>query len=223
MAPISLSQAHLAEIARRGVPVPAYDRARLERRIVHVGVGGFHRAHLAVYADELAAAGGDWGIVGLGLLRQDAAMADALGRQDHLYTLIEKGDGEPTAEVIGSIVGFVHAPAGHDAAGGRAHRLAGDGDPLADGHRGRLRRARAGADGRPAAAPRSTGSPPRSRSAAPAAAGPLTILSCDNLPGNGAAARQATLAAARASTPASPAGCRSTAPSRTRWSTASRR
>ena len=36
--------------------------------IVHVGVGGFHRAHLAVYAHELASQGSEWGIVGLGLL-----------------------------------------------------------------------------------------------------------------------------------------------------------
>ena len=66
--PVSLTQAHLAEIAQLGVPVPGYDRGRLAPRIVHVGVGGFHRAHLAVYAHELAAAGGDWGIAGLGLL-----------------------------------------------------------------------------------------------------------------------------------------------------------
>src|SRR3954467_14113844 len=115
-APISVGQAHLTEIAGRGVPVPAYDRAQLAPRIVHVGVGGFHRAHLAVYAHELASNGGDWGIVGLGLLEQDARMADALRAQDHLYTLIEKGGGQPSAAVIGSIIGYVHAPDGDDAA-----------------------------------------------------------------------------------------------------------
>ena len=62
---ISLSQAHLADIARLGVPVPAYDRSRLAPRIVHVGVGGFHRAHLALYVHELAGEGADWGIAGL--------------------------------------------------------------------------------------------------------------------------------------------------------------
>src|SRR6266536_6174292 len=66
--PVSVGQAQLTEIARRGVPVPTYDRGRLAPRILHVGVGGFHRAHLAVYAHELASDGGDWGIVGLGLL-----------------------------------------------------------------------------------------------------------------------------------------------------------
>jgi len=94
---IELGQARLAEVARRGVPVPAYDRAALAPRIVHVGVGGFHRAHLAVYAHELAAAGERWGITGLGLLEQDAQMAEALAAQDHLYTLIVKGGGEPSA------------------------------------------------------------------------------------------------------------------------------
>ena len=108
--PISLSQAHLGEIALRRVPVPAYERARLDPRIVHVGVGGFHRAHLALYLDDLAARGGTWGVVGLGLLPHDAAMADALRPQDFLYTLIEKGRGEPSARVVGTITGFVHAP-----------------------------------------------------------------------------------------------------------------
>ena len=83
---------------------------------MHVGVGGFHRAHLAVYVHELAARGGGWGIVGLGLLAGDAEMAAALSGQDCLYTLIEKDGGEPSAQVIGSITRFVHAPAGHDAA-----------------------------------------------------------------------------------------------------------
>src|SRR3954452_24474996 len=114
--PISLRQDQLGAIALRGVPIPRYDRGRLEARIVHIGVGGFHRAHFALYAHELASAGGNWGIVGLGLLPHDAAMAAALGGQDHLYTWVEKGSGEPSAAVIGSIIGFVHAPDGQDAA-----------------------------------------------------------------------------------------------------------
>jgi mannitol 2-dehydrogenase len=192
---VSLGQAHLAEIARRGVSVPAYDRERLGPRIVHVGVGGFHRAHLALYTHELASAGGDWGIVGLGLLDHDAAMAAALRAQDHLYTLIEKGNGEPSAAVIGSIVGYVHAPRGDDPAvtelvaspstailsmtiteGGYAEPSP---EQVASGAGATFDRLAAALAER------------RER-----AAGPLTILSCDNLPGNGDAARRAMLAAA---------------------------
>ena len=114
--PIRLGQARLAEIALSGIPVPTYDRARLEPAIVHVGVGGFHRAHLAVYVHELASRGSGWGIAGLGLLAGDAEMAAALSGQDCLYTLIEKDGGEHSAQVIGSITSFVHAPPGHDAA-----------------------------------------------------------------------------------------------------------
>jgi mannitol 2-dehydrogenase len=193
--PISLSQAQLAEIARRGVPVPVYDRARLAARIVHIGVGGFHRAHFAQYTHELAAAGSDWGIVGLGLLPQDAEMAAALSGQDYLYTLIEKGSGEPSAEVIGSITGFVHAPDGHDAAvaeliGSPTTSIlsltvteAGYSEPTPE---------------QPGAGAWTT----FDRIAAALAirraraAGPLTILSFDNIPGNGAAARRATMSAA---------------------------
>jgi mannitol 2-dehydrogenase len=184
--PITLSQDHLAEIGLRGIPVPTYDRSRLEPRIVHIGVGGFHRAHFALYTHELAEAGSDWGIVGLGLLPQDAAMRAALGAQDNLYTLIEKGNGEPQAAVIGSITAFVHAPNGNEAAvadlvAAPATAVlsltvteAGYTDPSVTFDRIAaalaVRRERGGT--------------------------PLTILSFDNMPGNGNAARRATMAAA---------------------------
>jgi mannitol 2-dehydrogenase len=194
-APITLSQAHLAQIARRGVPVPAYDRGRLAPRIVHVGVGGFHRAHLAVYVHELASDGSDWGIDGLGLLSQDAQMAAALGAQDGLYTLIEKGSGEPSAAVIGSIVGYVHAPDGHDAAVARL--VASPATSILS-----LTVTESGyAEPSPEQAASGAGATFHRLAAAlevrrDSAAGPLTILSCDNLPGNGDAARHATLSAA---------------------------
>jgi mannitol 2-dehydrogenase len=193
--PIRLGQASLAEIARNGIPVPTYDRARLRPAIVHVGVGGFHRAHLAVYVHELASRGSGWGIVGLGLLAGDAEMAAALGGQDCLYTLIEKDGGEPSAQVIGSITDFVHAPPGHDDAASEliAARGAailsltvtesGYSEPVATdpaaGRRTTFDRIAAALAAR------------RDRSA-----GPLTILSCDNVPRNGDAARGATLSAA---------------------------
>jgi mannitol 2-dehydrogenase len=193
--PVSLGQAHLAEIAERGVPVPTYDRGGLAPRLVHVGVGGFHRAHLALYVHELATAGGDWGIVGLGLLAQDAAMAEALGAQDHLYTLIEKGNGSPSAAVIGSIIGYVHAPPGHDAA--VAELVASPATAILS-----LTITEAGY-AEPSAEQAASGAGATFDRLAAAlavrrerAAGPLTILSCDNLPGNGDAARRATLAAA---------------------------
>jgi mannitol 2-dehydrogenase len=188
-APISLNQAHLAEIANRGVPVPVYDRARLEARIVHIGVGGFHRAHFALYTHELAEAGSDWGIVGLGLLPQDAEMAAALTGQDFLYTLITKGNGEPCAEVIGSITGYVHAPDGQDAA--VAELIASPTTAILSltvTEAGYSDEAEARNSFDRIAAALATR---RARSV-----GPLTILSFDNIPGNGDAARQATLSAA---------------------------
>ena len=197
--PLTLGQATLAEIARRGVPVPRYDRRRLEPRIVHVGVGGFHRAHLAVYAHDLASAGSEWGIVGLGLLPHDAAMAEALSSQDFLYTLIEKGGGEPSAQVIGTIIGFVHAP-GHGGDAAVAELVAAPTTAILS-----LTITEAGYV-EPAPGTRTT----FDRIAAALAArrdrgsGPLTILSCDNLPGNGTAARRAALAAAARVDPALP-------------------
>jgi mannitol 2-dehydrogenase len=188
---IELRQDHLAAIRRRGVPVPTYDRGRLAPRIVHVGVGGFHRAHLAVYAHELASAGGDWGIVGLGLLPHDAEMKAALSSQDHLYALIEKGNGEPSAEVIGSIVGFVHGPPGEEAA--VAELIAAPTTAILSMTVTEAGYAEPTAGGEPTTFDRIAAALAVRRDRA---AGPLTVLSCDNLPGNGAAAQAATLAAA---------------------------
>ncbi len=46
--PIRLGDDALTALAARGVEVPGFDRSTLVPRIVHIGVGGFHRAHLAV-------------------------------------------------------------------------------------------------------------------------------------------------------------------------------
>lgn len=86
-----LSSSNLAMIAAT-VPVPSYDRERLRTGIVHIGVGGFHRAHEAMYIDSLMerGTGHDWGITGVGLLPGDRRMADVMAKQDCLYTLVLK-------------------------------------------------------------------------------------------------------------------------------------
>src|SRR5215468_1175743 len=81
---------------------PTYDPARHGRGIVHLGIGAFHRAHQADYTDAaLAAAGGDWRILGASL--RSVELADALNPQNGLYTLIERGASGVRARLIGSI------------------------------------------------------------------------------------------------------------------------
>lgn len=105
-------QASLLPSIDSAVVVPSYDRNALRRSIVHIGVGGFHRAHLATYVDELCGRGHtDWSIVGCGVLDGDVAMADALGAQDHLYTLITRGASDTDVQVIASIVDYLLAAA----------------------------------------------------------------------------------------------------------------
>src|SRR3954447_15176906 len=97
--PIPLRADTLAEIGER-IAVPTYDRSRLTAGVVHLGVGGFHRAHEAMYHDELLSDGGalDWAIGGVGVMPRDQPMRDALAAQDRLYTLMLKhGDGSQTA------------------------------------------------------------------------------------------------------------------------------
>ncbi len=97
-----------------GVRAPGYDRSALRAGIVHVGVGHFHRAHHALYLDDLFTAGlaHDWAVSGLGVMPGDGALRDALGQQDWLYTLTEKtADGQWDSRVIGAIRGYDYAPA----------------------------------------------------------------------------------------------------------------
>lgn len=90
---MKLNRQHLPLLAT-AVARPSYDPAQLRQGIVHIGVGGFHRAHQAAYTDALMNRGEalDWAICGAGLRSDDRAMRDALAAQDYLYTLYELGD-----------------------------------------------------------------------------------------------------------------------------------
>ena len=95
------------------VAKPTYARDEISVGIVHFGVGGFHRAHQAYYVDQLLEQGKakDWGICGVGVLPGDRKMKDALAAQDGLYTLIlVNPDGTRDVRVIGSIVDYRFAP-----------------------------------------------------------------------------------------------------------------
>ncbi len=112
---IPLNQANLAAIAERSpeVELPAYDRTKVTVGMVHFGVGGFHRAHQAMYLDRLMNQGKalDWGLCGVGVLPGDERMKNVMANQDCLYTLVTKApDGTQDPRVIGSIVEYLFAP-----------------------------------------------------------------------------------------------------------------
>jgi fructuronate reductase len=106
----------LSAAALKSLPVdvaaPQYDRAGLTPGIVHLGIGAFHRAHMAVYVDSLLASHPDWGIVGASLRRPDTR--DALAPQDCLYTLAARGATGTACRVIGSVVDIIDANAQRD-------------------------------------------------------------------------------------------------------------
>ncbi|MDV7141393.1 mannitol dehydrogenase family protein [Tropicimonas sp. TH_r6] len=84
------------------VAAPGFTPSEHGTGIVHLGLGAFFRAHQAVYTDDaLARSGGNWRILGVSL--RSTAPADELAPQDGLYTLIERGAGEPKARIIGAI------------------------------------------------------------------------------------------------------------------------
>lgn len=201
--PIPLTAGNLEAIAARGVTVPTYDRSAVTAGIVHLGVGAFHRVHQAVYTDDVLAAGATtWGICGVGVLPQDAQMAEVLRSQDHLYTVVEKVDDGVSARVIGSIVDYLLAPEDPEAVvakiadpatkivsltitegGYSVNEATGSFDPtpevLADLEPGTTPSTAFGLVVAGLARRRERGT------------GPLTVMSCDNLPGNGDLAKLA--------------------------------
>lgn len=91
-----------------GVQLPRYDRKAVTPGIVHLGIGAFHRAHQAVVIDDVLERDSSWGIVGASLRRPDTK--EALEPQDGLYTVLVK-DGEARApRVIGSVLQVFDAP-----------------------------------------------------------------------------------------------------------------
>jgi mannitol 2-dehydrogenase len=202
---------------RGRVPVPGYDRDLVTQGVVHVGVGGFHRAHQAMYHDRMMneGAGLDWGICGVGVLAADRQMQQALDAQDGLYTLVLKhADGTYEPRVIGSIVKYLFAPENPEAViekmaaettrivsltvtegGYNVSDITGEFDAASPGvlH-----------DLAPGAAPRTifglvTEALRRRRQRG---LGPFTVVSCDNLPGNGQLSKRVFTAFARLADPA---------------------
>ena len=107
-------EATLSDKTLSGLPknlnTPRYDRRQLTASIIHIGVGNFHRAHLAWYVHRLMQQGlaHDWGILGAGVRPQDNLMRDRLLKQDCLTTLIELDPhGSQSIEVTGAMLDFL--------------------------------------------------------------------------------------------------------------------
>ena len=193
------------------VGIPHYDRSGITGGIVHFGVGAFHRSHEAMFIHRILESGiTDWGIVGVGTLPGDSAMRDALVAQDCLYTLVTTSPhGEVVPTVIGSIIEYIFAP--DDAAavlaridapttrivsltitegGYGVNDATGEFDPSDEATLADLAGFASGA------VPRSPLGFITAGLAARRAAGrvPFTVMSCDNIQGNGEMASNAIIA-----------------------------
>ena len=172
------------------VAVPEYDRASVTSGIVHIGVGGFHRAHEAVYTEDLLGQGStnDWGICGVGFRPEDRTMRDALAAQDCLYTVVTRDADGDKARIIGSLVRYLFAPeeaqAFRDALASPQTRIVSL--TITEGGYGTDAAAQPGS----VFAFLAEALQQRRSAGIPA----FTVLSCDNLPGNGDAAKAALLA-----------------------------
>lgn len=205
---MKLNKQNLSQLAAT-VARPLYARADTRQGIAHIGVGGFHRAHQAFYTDALMNLGEglDWSICGIGLRPEDRAVRDALAEQDYLYTLCELGDTDDTeTRIIGSISNMLLAEDGVQAL---IDKLASpeirivsltitEGGYCIDDSNGQFmdHLPQIHYDLAHPTAPKTVfgllcaALAKRRASATPA----FTVMSCDNLPHNGAVARKALLA-----------------------------
>lgn len=94
---------------------PRYRLMGLKPGIVHIGVGNFHRAHMAIYLDELMRGGEalDFAIIGAGVHPSDASMRDRLKGQDYLYSVVEQDAGYEVGRVVGAMTDFIPVGDGH--------------------------------------------------------------------------------------------------------------
>ncbi|TCV92412.1 mannitol 2-dehydrogenase [Luteibacter rhizovicinus] len=195
-----------------GVIAPAYRRADVRPGIAHIGVGAFHRAHLAMYTERCLADTDQhgWGILGINLLEHDRPLAEALTSQDGLYSVTEYDPtGGRVSHVVGAMIEYLYAP---DAPSRVLDRLADasicivsltitEGGYLIDEHGTfRLDEETVVHDLAHPDDPRGVfgfivGALERRRAAGMA---PFTVMSCDNLRHNGDQARRACLAFAAA-------------------------
>ena len=210
---VKLSAAALTHMPP-GISVPKYRRPDLSPGIVHFGVGNFHRAHQAVYLDDLFNAGRDrdWAIVGAGVRDPDVTVREKLEQQDWLTTVVEQEAESANARVTGAMIDFV-----------RPHDVAANLDILASpririvsltvteggyyispatqtfdsGHPDIV------ADSRNIEAPRTVfglivaGLKRRRVAGVP----PFTVMSCDNIPGNGHVTENAVAGLAKLADP----------------------
>jgi mannitol 2-dehydrogenase len=196
--------------AKPPVTLPGYDRAKLTPGIVHIGLGNFHRAHMAVYLDDLFALGHDhdWAITGAGVRAGDARMRDALAAQDYLSTVITLDPAGNSARRVGAMTGFI--PVADD----NAPLIAAMADPairivsLTVTEGGYYVGPDGGFDASHPDIAHDVANPNSPRTAFGAilaalrarnAAGtpPFTVMSCDNLPGNGHVTHATTTGLAR--------------------------
>ena len=182
--PVPLCGANLRALPP-GVAVPPYDRRELRPGIVHMSVGSFHRSHQAVYFDDLACKGErDWGIVGMGLRRP--RLRAALAPQDGLYTVLSRDADGDRARVVGAITSYVLAPEDGETA------LAVLADERTAAVTLTITAAAYDLDAQQSACALDylvASLDCRRR----AGRDPFTVLSCDNLPANGAVARAAVV------------------------------
>jgi fructuronate reductase/mannitol 2-dehydrogenase len=109
--PVELNRLNLIHL-RPPVQLPGFDPAQVNPGIVHLGLGGFHRAHMARYTHNLMQTRPDalgWGIIGAGLMPADRRMQESLGPQDNLYTLVERSAVKEIVTVIASLAGVIFA------------------------------------------------------------------------------------------------------------------
>ncbi|MED7787727.1 mannitol dehydrogenase family protein [Francisella sp. 19X1-34] len=109
---MQLNSDNINKIVQNKPSIKVYTKPTSTSKIIHFGVGGFHRAHQVIYTGDAMEKSNDnsWGLTGVGILEIDKTMANCLKEQDYNYTLMLKPNaGENSASIVRSIGDYVYA------------------------------------------------------------------------------------------------------------------
>ncbi len=206
---VKLSLATLPQIPAV-VSQPGYERSSLSKGILHFGPGNFHRSHQAVYLDQLMNLGldHDWAIIGASVMPGDARLREVMMKQDLLSTIVTQSISKSEARITGPMIDYL--PVGDtqailDTLADPAIRIVSltvtEGGYFVDAATGKFDSSHTAivADAANIASPSTVfglivqGLAGRRDRGEPA----FTVMSCDNLPHNGHAARAAVVGLAR--------------------------
>lgn len=105
---MSFTETDIPALRELGLHVAKYDRSKITPGVVHIGPSHFARGHIFKTFDTILEQDPRWGVRAISL--QTPNVRDALKKQDYAYTITERDANERNQRVIRSLIDVTVAP-----------------------------------------------------------------------------------------------------------------